>query len=108
MTKFIEMTLEEWKEKYKPIDELGNTVDKPNTDKPNTVWTLYATDGYEWINSGIGMMNAVGYYECEIPYDDDEDIEISIKEGDDSFEYLKEYEVLQEDGSIKYVYPPDW
>ena len=81
----MEMTFEEWKEKYKPFTDFPvDWVENPN---PNTVWTMKAGDnGYEYLQSGVHYVNRIGYYETEVPYNDGEYVFITISEGYDEDE----------------------
>ena len=74
------MTREEWIEKYKPDDVNNTYLDADfEKDNPRTAWTEYSADDGEFIRNGVGRVNAVGYYKCEIPYEEDEEIEIVLK-----------------------------
>ena len=79
------MTYNEWVEKYKPIENpirgLGtlfetygeelNFVEKQDI---STIWTLMECDDYDAITSGYHIVNLVGYYITEIPWDDNSKI----------------------------------
>jgi hypothetical protein len=85
----MEMTFNEWEEKYKPIENpygygfLFEDYDKDLeilnahlASDPDTVWTLLGCDGGESIISGMWRVNRVGYYITEIPCDTDDTISI--------------------------------
>jgi hypothetical protein len=89
----VTMTFEEWLDKYKPIpnhldsnasfqdedgegimfetygDELEYVLSIANSE-PNRVWTYVDGDEGTWVTNGYRLVNRIGYFITEIPYDD--------------------------------------
>lgn len=79
------MTFEEWYEKYKPIknwlrkDEDTETFETfgvevgvvlgVNRFNEKQVWTLIDGDEGMWVTNGYHLVNRVGYFITEIPYE---------------------------------------
>lgn len=88
----ISMTESEWANKYKPIknhlvsddttsfetygEELDFVTQQPNS----TVWTEMDGDNGVYIVQGYHLANRISYYVTEIPWQDDDDICITICE----------------------------
>jgi hypothetical protein len=87
-----EMTESEWSTKYRPIknhlvsddttsfetygEELDFVTQQPNS----TVWTEMDGDNGVYIVQGYHLANRISYYVTEIPWQDDDDICITICE----------------------------
>lgn len=104
-SEYFEMTLDEFKEKYKAkeydIDD-GEFVAKQD---PNHIWTwMDICDGYgtEQIESGLCRVNRVGYFISEIPFTHNTTITI-IK--DDNSEILVEDFVKDIDAIPNHIHP---
>jgi hypothetical protein len=85
-----EMTYEEWSTKYIPIknhlvkddttsfetygDEVLFVCEQPNS----TVWTELDGDEGVYLVSGYHLANRISYYVTEVPWDDSDDICITI------------------------------
>jgi hypothetical protein len=85
-----EMTYEEWVNKYKPIknhlvkddttsfetygDEVLFVCEQPNS----TVWTELDGDEGVYLVSGYHLANRIAYYVTDVPWDDSDDICITI------------------------------
>ena len=87
------MTFEEWLDKYKPVnnhlvknasfqDENGNGIMFETYDielgyvlgvassEPNKVWTYVDGDDGTYVTNGYHLVNRIGYFITEVPYDD--------------------------------------
>lgn len=70
--KYFEMTLDEFKEKYKAKEYDDADVKFVAKQDPNHVWTwtdICDGEGTEQIISGLRRVNRVGYFVSEIPFD---------------------------------------
>ena len=89
MTKTIQITEEEWEERYKPLEQLldvyGEDWERVKSFQPYNVWTLYEGDWGLYIFNGIHFVNRLGYYICEEKWTEGELIEVYIK-GDDIYD----------------------
>ena len=87
------MTEDEWLETYKPkvnhldsnaswngtmFETYGEEVDFINFAPDNFVWTLLDVDGDLIVSSGQSWVNRLGYFVCEVPWNDNEFHEIII------------------------------
>jgi hypothetical protein len=87
------MTEDEWLETYKPkvnhldsnaswngtmFETYGEEVDFVNSTPDNFVWTLLDVDGDLIVSSGQSWVNRLGYFVCEVPWNDNEFHEIII------------------------------
>ncbi len=98
MSKFIEMTEEEWFETYKPIpnhldenasfndgehgymfETYGDEVEFVKAQDENRIW-MYGDgdDGGSYIWSGWGFVNRLGYFITEVPFPDDTTIQVQV------------------------------
>jgi hypothetical protein len=93
MTKFVELTYQEWVDRFKPIP---NHISKYNTDgsdisfetygeevdfviskaNENKVWTWADGDMCSYISNGYHYVNRINYHVCEVPYEDDTEYQI--------------------------------
>ena len=88
----IEMTYQEWVDKYKPIknhlvkdditsfetygDEVLFVCEQPNS----TVWTELDGDNGVYLVSGYHLANRISYYVTDVPWDDSDDVCVTICE----------------------------
>ena len=101
MDNFIEMTMEEWEETYKPIknhidkfasfqnengegimfETFGEEVEFVKQQNPNCVW-MYGDgdDGGSYIWSGWGFVNRLGYFITEVPFPENTTIQIKVSD----------------------------
>lgn len=102
MNTLIEMSLDDWHEKYKPI---ANHIDKNSAwdglmfetyeeeekfiygyDYRN-VWTYGdGDDGGTYLWSGRSFVNRIGYFITEVAWDENEDIQVLVMEPDEEEE----------------------
>ena len=80
----------EWAEKFKPIkNHLVNDPDQQMFEtygeevefviskvEENKVWTWADGDYCSYVSNGYHYVNRIGYYVCEVPYDEDTEYEI--------------------------------
>jgi hypothetical protein len=93
------MTEDEWLETYKPIqnhiddnaswngtmfETYGEEIEFVKSTPDNFVWTLLDVDGESLIVNGQSWVNRMGYFVCEVPWNDDEFHEILIEWGDEA------------------------
>ena len=93
---FIEMELDEWFDKYKPIqnhldenasfdgcmfETYGDEVDFVRSQDPATIW-MYGDgdDGEGHIWSGWGFVNRIGYFITEVPCPADTEIQVNLND----------------------------
>lgn len=103
------MTEDEWLETYKPkinhldsnaswngtmFETYGEEVDFVQSTPENFVWTLVEVDGESIIVSGYSFVNRLGYFVCEVPWNDNEFHEILIDDGEEVEEMLTKDEML--------------
>jgi hypothetical protein len=91
-TKFVSLTWKEFEEQFKPIknhfskdpDEImfetyGDEVEFVIDNTPaRKVWTYADGDYCSYVSSGYHYVNRIGYYVCEVPYDEDTEYEIIV------------------------------
>ena len=82
MTMTVTITEEQWEERYKPLGELletyGEDWERVQSVPPKNVWTLYEGDWGTYIYNGIHIVNRVGYYISELPWNDGEELEVVV------------------------------
>ena len=103
------MTEDEWYEKYKPIknpldtnaswngemfETYGEEIEFVKSTPDNFVWTLLDVDGKSLIVNGQSWVNRMGYFVCEVPWNDDEFHEILIDDDEEVDEMLTKDEML--------------
>lgn len=103
------MTEDEWLETYKPIqnhldngnswngtlfETYGEEIEFINSSPENLVWTLVDVDGKNIIVNGQSWVNRLGYFVCEVPWNDDEFHEIVIDDDEEVDEMLTKDEML--------------
>ncbi len=101
MKQLIKMDIDQWEKSYKPM--LNNLSDNPSFDNGNggimfetygpeldyvltlvrrssglLVWTYVDGDTKPVIINGYHLVNRIGYFVCEVPWEDGQDIEVSI------------------------------
>jgi hypothetical protein len=91
-TKYVQLTWKEFEEKFKPIknhlvndpdqrmfETYGEEVDFViSQTEARKVWTWLDGDYSSWVMSGYHWVNRIGYYVCEVPYDEDTEYEIML------------------------------
>jgi hypothetical protein len=85
------MTEDEWLETYKPVqnhiddnaswngtmfETYGEEIEFVKSTPNNFVWTLVEVDGKGILVNGQCWVNRLGYFVCEVPWNDDEFYEI--------------------------------
>lgn len=88
MSKFVELTYDDWVNKFQPIfskdddinfdthGEEGEFVKSKIED--NLVWTWGDGDMCSYISNGYHYINRLAYHICTVPYEDDTDYQIII------------------------------
>ena len=90
--KFVSLTWKEFEEQFRPIkNHLVNDPDQQMFETygdevefvisqiaQNKVWTWADGDYCSFISSGYHYVNRIGYYVCEVPYDEDTEYEIIV------------------------------
>lgn len=90
MTKYVSLTWKEFEEQFKPIkNHLANNGDSIMFEtygeevefviskaEENKVWTWADGDYCSYVSNGYHYVNRIGYYVCEVPYDEDTEYEI--------------------------------
>jgi len=96
MPDFIEMDLDEWFEKYKPIknhiddtssfdghmfETYGEEVEFVKAQEQNRIW-MYGDgdDGEGHIWSGWGFVNRIGYFITEVPFPENTDVQVNLND----------------------------
>jgi hypothetical protein len=90
MTNYVSLTWKEFEEQFKPIK--NHLVPDPNQQMFETygdevefvisqvvdrkVWTYSDGDMCSFVSNGYHYINRIGYYVCEVPYDEDTEYEI--------------------------------
>jgi hypothetical protein len=93
MTNYVSLTWKEWQERFKPIknhfakndpdlemfetygEEVEFVISKA---EENKVWTWADGDYSSFVSNGYHYVNRIGYYVCEVPYDNDTEYEIIV------------------------------
>lgn len=103
------MTEDEWLETYKPktnhldsnaswngtmFETYGEEIEFVKSTPDNFVWTLLDVDGESLIVNGQSWVNRMGYFVCEVPWNDDEFHEILIDDDEEVDEMLTKDEML--------------
>jgi len=93
---FIEMDLDEWFDKYKPIknhidtnssfdghmfETYGEEVEFVKAQEQNRIW-MYGDgdDGEGHIWSGWGFVNRIGYFITEVPFPENTDVQVNLND----------------------------
>ena len=90
MDTIIDMTYEEWVDKYKPVcdfdgnpiayETYGEDMEFVRQFDPEFVWTWTDGGDYSVISNGFSYVNRLNYYICTVPYDLDVIIQVDIYE----------------------------
>ena len=104
------MTEDEWLETYKPktnhldsnaswngtmFETYGEEVEFVQSTPDNFVWTLLEGDeGQTLISNGYSFVNRLGYFICEVPWNENEFHEILIDDNEEVEEMLTKDEML--------------
>jgi len=107
-TKFVELTWDEWVEKFKPIK---NHITKyPNEHSEyesfetygaeqefvaskideRLVWTMGDGDMCTYLSNGYHYINRINYYVCAVPYEEDTDYQIIVSTEEECSCYKEE------------------
>ena len=104
------MTEDEWLETYKPktnhldsnaswngtmFETYGEEIEFVKSTPDNFVWTLLDVDGESLIVNGQSWVNRMGYFVCEVPWNDDEFHEILIEDDEEVDEMLTKDEMME-------------
>lgn len=92
---FKEISEDEWFEKYKPIknsidtnasfdghmfETYGDELEFVKSQDPNRIWTYGDGDnGSTFIWSGYHIVNRIGYFITEVPFENDDEIQVPIE-----------------------------
>ena len=101
MENYIEMTMEEWEAKYKPIinhldenasfqnendegimfETYGEELEFVRSQNPLCIWTYHhGESNSSYIGSGYHLVNRLGYFITEIPFEENQIIDIIVQE----------------------------
>jgi hypothetical protein len=101
----IELTLEQWIERFKPIqnpltqtapydntmfETYGAELEFVKTQDARKIWTLLAEDDEMWISAGWSFVNRMGYFVTEEPFPEDDFVTVPLATADDFEEGDKE------------------
>lgn len=91
---FIELTFDEWLDKYKPIsnhidtnssfgglmfETYGDEVEFVKSQSPDKIWMFGDGDnGGMYIWSGWGFVNRIGYFVTEVPFSPDDTVQVLV------------------------------
>lgn len=93
MVEFVEMDEDAWIEKYRPVGNMfkgsaafngtmfetfGEEVDYVFAQPVENVWTYISGDG-EAIVQGRSLVNRIGYFVCEVPWDLEHDVQVELE-----------------------------
>lgn len=96
------MTYEEWVEKYKPIqnhltnfapfdgtmfETFGEELNFVREQNSSNIWTFVDTDAGEQITNGYHIVNRIGYFITEVPFNEGPYLDIPLYDEDDESEY---------------------
>jgi len=90
MGEYIEMTYSEWVEKYRPLkDSYGDAhlFNSTGTDLEFlrkqfrvTIWTAISSGSRDYIRNDVKLVNRIGFYVTEIPWIEDDEIDVTVRE----------------------------
>jgi hypothetical protein len=103
MPNLIQLTEDEWFEQFKPIpnylddnasfhdgehgymfETYGEELEFVRAQDSNRIWTyIDGDDGGTYIVDGRATVNRIGYFVTAVPYDDKQDYQIKLIDGDD-------------------------
>lgn len=92
MTNYVSITWKEFEQQFKPIknhfsndpdetmfETYGEEVEFVIANTPaRKVWTYADGDYCSYVSSGYHYVNRIGYYVCQVPYDEDTEYEIIV------------------------------
>jgi len=89
----MNITYDEWYEKYKPLGDLygnpitfetfGADLEAVQETKPEYIWTFVDGGDYSGYSSGMHFVNRMYYLICEVPFEEDEDLYVDLYEPDE-------------------------
>jgi len=110
MTNYVSLTWKEFEEQFKPIK--NHLVPDPDQQMFETygdevefvisqvvdrkVWTYSDGDMCSFVSNGYHYINRIGYYVCEVPYDEDTEYEIITSTEEECECYSEDEEILQQ------------
>jgi hypothetical protein len=110
MTNYVSLTWKEFEEQFKPIK--NHLVPDPNQQMFETygeevefvisqvvdrkVWTYSDGEMCSFVSNGYHYINRIGYYVCEVPYDEDTEYEIITSTEEECECYSEDEEILQQ------------
>jgi hypothetical protein len=90
MTATIDLTFEEWVDKYKPICDMdgnpimyetyGEDLEIIQKQDPECIWTWTDGGDYSVITNGFSFVNRLNYYICTVPCSSDILVQIDLYE----------------------------
>jgi hypothetical protein len=107
-TKFVELTWDEWVEKFKPIKNTITKYPEPDAEYSSfetygaeqefvaskvddrLVWTMGDGDMCTYLSNGYHYVNRLNYYVCSVPYEEDTDYQIIISTEEECVCYSEE------------------
>jgi hypothetical protein len=118
MNDFIEITEEEWFDKFKPIpnhiddnasfsdgdngymfETYGEELDFVKSQEPNKIWTYCdGDDRGTYIFEGMRIVNRIGYFVTTVPFDANKAYQIQIS-SDDVYECPNCYEIWEDEAA---------
>ena len=91
MTNFIELTWEQFENEFKPIknhlvndpdstmfETYGDELEFVRAQNPYTIWTYADGDYCSYVSSGYHLINRIGYYITEVPFEPDTEYELIV------------------------------
>lgn len=89
--KFIELTWEQFEEEFKPIknhlvpdpdqqmfETYGDELEFVRQQNPLNIWTYGDGDYCSFISNGYHLINRIGYYITEVPWEEDTQYELIV------------------------------
>ena len=108
----IQMSYEEWFEKFKPVknhlddnasydgcmyETFGAEVAHVRERELSKIWTLIDLDGREYVSEGYHHVNRMGYFITEVAYDLDHFYNVPVLDDAEYAEIEAQYEELNKD-----------
>jgi hypothetical protein len=88
METVIDLTYEEWIDKYKPIcdfegnpiayETYGEDLEIVCKQDPDRIWTWTDGGDYSVISNGFSYVNRLNYYICTVPFDPDMILQVDL------------------------------
>ena len=115
-TKFIELTWDEWEEKFKPIKNHITKYPEPEAEYSSfetygaeveyvqtkiddrLVWTFGDGDMCTYLSSGYHYINRISYYVCTVPYEEDTEYQIIVSTEEECKCYSEDEDVMEARG----------